>query len=189
MGKILEWFSSNSLVANPDKFQLIYFGPKLKQFKKELSLEFGNTMLTNQNIIKLLGVTIDSKLTFDKHIDTLCKSANQKLCALIRIRKYLSIEQVKTLACSYIFSNFNYCNLIWMYCNKTENSKINEIQKRTLRCIFNRPNAELNELLKEFNLKSIHTRNLQSLLLFIYRFIKGLCPDITKDLFYGQITV
>jgi len=180
---ILEWFRSNSLVENPDKFQLIYFGPKLQEFKKELSLEIGDIMLKNQNNVKLLGVTIDSKLKFDKHIDTLCKSANQKLCALIRIRKYLSIEQVKTLAYSYIFSNFQYCNLVWMFCNKTENSKINEIQKRTLRCIFKRPTAELDELLREFNLKSIHTRNLQSLLLFIYRFIKGLCPDISKDLF------
>ena len=33
----------------------------------------------------LLGVTIDSNLTFENHINSICKKANQKLNALTRI--------------------------------------------------------------------------------------------------------
>ena len=33
----------------------------------------------------LLGVTIDSNLTFENHINSICKKANQKLNALARI--------------------------------------------------------------------------------------------------------
>ena len=40
-------------------------------------------------MLKLLGVTIDSKLNFDSHVKNICKKANQKSRALIRIRKYM----------------------------------------------------------------------------------------------------
>ena len=33
----------------------------------------------------LLGVTIDSNLTFENHVNSICKKANQKLNALARI--------------------------------------------------------------------------------------------------------
>ena len=36
-------------------------------------------------------ITIDSKLTFHKHVISLCSKANQKLSALARIAKYLTI--------------------------------------------------------------------------------------------------
>ena len=33
----------------------------------------------------LLGITIDSNLTFENHVNSICKKANQKLNALARI--------------------------------------------------------------------------------------------------------
>ena len=42
--------------------------------------------------VVLLSITIDNFLTFNEHIDNLCRTANYKLHALRRIRKYLSLE-------------------------------------------------------------------------------------------------
>ena len=47
--------------------------------------------------VVLLGITIDDLLTFNEHIDNPCRTANYKLHALRRIRKYLSLEKVKLL--------------------------------------------------------------------------------------------
>ena len=109
---ILEWFKHNSMVANPSKFQLIYPGT----FNANLSLSVGNIEIKSVDIVKLLGVKIDSKLSFIPHVRDICKKSNQKLRALRRARNLLSEDQAKLLVNAYILSPFNYCPLVWMFC-------------------------------------------------------------------------
>ena len=89
-----------------------------------------------------LGITIDEKLTFTRHIANICSLANNRLRALTRIRRFLSTEQAKYLSEAYIMSAFKYCPLIWMFCNK-----INKIHKRTLRQVYEMEDANFEDLL------------------------------------------
>ena len=59
------------------------------------------------NIIKLLGVTIDNKLHFNEHV-TNYKKDNQKFYALKRIAKYLDSNKLRMLMKAFIESQFNY---------------------------------------------------------------------------------
>ena len=51
----------------------------------------GNSLIKSGNCEKLLGVKIDTKLTFEDHIKDLCRKANSKLCALGRVTPYISL--------------------------------------------------------------------------------------------------
>ena len=44
-----------------------------------------NNQITNSKCEKLLGIKIDHKLTFNAHIDEICKKAGQKMNALSRV--------------------------------------------------------------------------------------------------------
>ena len=46
---------------------------------------------------KLLGITIDNNLKFDKHLRNICMKANRKLTALTRVRKYLDTDKTRIL--------------------------------------------------------------------------------------------
>ena len=110
--------------------------------------------------------------------------AQRRLYALIRIRRYHSNLQAQTLASSFIFSQFKYCNLVWMFCAKPENSRIDKIHKRVLRCVYNSTgNLELDEFLSQYHESSIHVQNLQSLMTLVYRVLTGNCPKVASDLF------
>ena len=76
------------------------------------------------NEVILLGITIDNKLVFKKHIENLCRTAQYKLHALTRIRKYLTLDEAIPLGNTFINSQFNYAPLIWMFCRKTLYHKI-----------------------------------------------------------------
>ena len=52
--------------TNPDKFQAIAIGPKSNRHNLSFSLK-GNKITCEENV-KLLGVTVDSQLNFDKQI-------------------------------------------------------------------------------------------------------------------------
>ena len=73
--------------ANPDKFQAIAIGPKTN--KHNLSFDLKGNKITCEENVKLLGITVDSHLNFDKHISEICKKASQQLNILKRICKYL----------------------------------------------------------------------------------------------------
>ena len=45
--------------------------------------------------MELLRITIDNILTFNEHINNLCRNASYKLYAFRRIRKYLTQDQAK----------------------------------------------------------------------------------------------
>ena len=84
----------------------------------------------------LLGLTIDNCLTFKGHIDILCRSANYKLHALRRIRKYLTPNNAKVLYNAFINSQFSYASIIWMFCRKTVYLKMEEIQYKALKLVL-----------------------------------------------------
>ena len=50
----------------------------------------GNVIESEENQI-LLGITIDSNLSFNKHIPNLCKKASTKLNALARISCFIRV--------------------------------------------------------------------------------------------------
>ena len=62
---------------------------------QDIALSFDNTTLRSQNEVLLLGITIDSKLYFTSHITNICKTANNKLNAINRLRSSLSINQTR----------------------------------------------------------------------------------------------
>ena len=49
-------------------------------------IKIGNSLIKSSNCEKLLGVKIDTKLTFDDHIKDMCRKANNKPYALGRLR-------------------------------------------------------------------------------------------------------
>ena len=75
----------------------------------------------------LLSVTLDNKLNFNAHIDTVHKEEFRKLYALIRIAKYFNKDQKKMLINTFFCSNFNHCPLIWMFSSKAANDKIEKL--------------------------------------------------------------
>ena len=66
----LTWFQNNQMQTNPAKFQSIVFGMKSKN--DSVTFNVGGCKVTPSSDVKLLGVHIDEKLCFDKHLSTIC---------------------------------------------------------------------------------------------------------------------
>ena len=80
---LFQWFSDNQIKSNPDKCNFIC------STSKKVSLIVENKKINNITHERLLGVTIDSKLSFNTHVDDICKKASFKLNALSRITPHL----------------------------------------------------------------------------------------------------
>ena len=120
--------------------------------------------------MKLLGLTIDNTLNFRIHINNICKVASAKIKGLGRIRNRLNLSQAKILYNSFILSQFNYCCLVWMFCSKTLQNKINQIQKRALRIVYNDPNFNLDKPVELGKTITVHIKNIKTCYFFCFCF-------------------
>ena len=67
------------------------------------------TISENKN--ELLSIVLDPKLSFEDHINNLCKQPSQKIKALARIAPYTCLGKRKIVMKAYIVSQFRYYTL------------------------------------------------------------------------------
>ena len=62
--------------------------------------------------MKVLGVVLDQRLTFSKHVSAVAQSCNYHAQAIRHVGHLLTTDLAQTLACSLILSRINYCNTV-----------------------------------------------------------------------------
>ena len=181
---VLNWFRFNEMKPNQGKCHLMIADIDHKHYEGKSFIFLEDAFLENEEKVKLLGIQVDEKLRFEEHIKTfILKEANKKLCALMRISKFLTPEKLKILMRSFIESQFNYCPLVWMFHSRTIHNKINKLHERALRIAYKDKSSTFEELLKKDKSFSIHERNLQKLAIEMYKVKNNLCPKPFQDLF------
>ena len=174
MKMAMNWLKLNEMVANPEKFHIIFFGIKEDH---ELSIESNSDVIKMSDTVKLLGVSIDSKLRCNEHVKTICQKTNNKVKAFSRVVRYMEPQKASLLYNSFILTNFNYCPLIWMFCGKTINDQVNSVHKRVLRVLPNDYTSSFEGLLHRNEEVTIHDKNLQKLMIEVYRCITSGNPS------------
>ena len=177
---MLDWFANNLMQANPDKFQALAIGKKT--FKEQICFDLNGSKIKCEEHDKLLGVTIDYELNFDKHISEICKKSARQLNVLKRIGRYLNKLGRLTIYYSFILSNFNYCPVTWHFCSEKNTKKMEKIQERALRFIYNDYVLNYEELLEKSKMPSLKVRRLRSIAIETFKIIHKESPIYLHDL-------
>ena len=114
---LFEWFRDNYLKANSGKSHIMLTADN------KLKINAQGSLISNEKILKLLGLTVDNKLSFELHLTLVCKKVSQKPHALARVSKFISKKKLKVIMKVFIMSQFTYCPLIWTCHSGTLNSK------------------------------------------------------------------
>ena len=130
---------------------------------------------------KLLGVAIYFNLNFNDHISNICKKSSRQLNVLKRRGKHRTKLGKLTIYYSFIMSNFNYCPLVWHFCGEVNTKKVEKIQERALRFIYEDYSASYDELLSKSKLHSLKIRRMRSLAIEVYKVINKECPVYLQD--------
>ena len=175
----IEWFESNYMKLNTDKCHLLVSGDRHEYAFAKIGDDIVGESMENM----LLGVTIDNKLSFVNHIKHICKKSNSKLTALFRYSKILNFEKRRVLLKSFIESQFSYSPLAWMFHDRWLENKINRIHERALRFVYDDDIATFKELLVMDGSFTIHQRNIQTMIIEMYKSKHEIGPDLLKNIF------
>ena len=149
---------------------------------ENVNVNSGTSEIKNSDCERLLGIDIDCKLSFENHINQIRSMTRVKIKALARIAPSLNKRKRKLLMNAFFKCQFSYCPLSWMFHSHTLNIKINRLQERCLRIIYN-DNTSFTDLLEIENSVSVYHRNIQVLATELYKFVTGLSPKLVSDCF------
>ena len=173
------WFEANYMKLNQDKCHFLLAG----NTPEHIWAKVGEEIIWESSHEKLLGLVIDKKLNFENHLAIICKKASAKVTALARMVKIIPFEKKRLLMKAFIESQFSYCPLLWMFCSRTMNNRINYIHERALRLVYSDYISSFKDLLKRDNSVCIHHRNIQKVAIEMFKVKHNLCPDILQKLF------
>ena len=156
----------NFLQINAAKTQAIAIGPSSYQYEFDLN----DSNVHTKDTLKILGVVLDSKLTFKAHIKEQLNKACAKASALRRIRKFISKDVLVRLYKAYVLPHLEYCSPLLLGVGNAETTKIETTNYFILRTILGySKSVSYDFLLKMADIKSLEKRRQFQSLVMLYR--------------------
>jgi hypothetical protein len=176
--KLSNWFKANKLSLNISKTNYIIFGrKKIAQSATPLQLCIDGKILERVESTKFLGVMIDGKLNWSKHINHVSLKISKSLGIIGRLRNALPLHVLLTLYYTLIFPYLSYCNIIWGYASATLLRQLIVLQKRAVRIITSSPyRSESSPLFRRLHLLKLTDICKLQTALFMYKVKCKLLP-------------
>ena len=86
--------------------------------------------------MKILGVVLDRRLTFDSHATTVSRACNCHTQDIRHIRHPLTIELALTLACTLVLPRLDYCNAVLHGAPAGSTQKLQRVQNTATRVVL-----------------------------------------------------
>ena len=178
--RAVQWFTENQTTANSGKFQSILLS---RHNIETFNINIGDHIISRNNTLKILGITLDEKLNFNEHIRNICQTSSRQINALRRISKFLNQQCREKVYKSFINANFGYCPLVWMLCGKCNLRKIEKLQERALRIVYQDSELDYAGLIGKSGQLSLRMNMIRILSIEIYKCVKGTNPDYLNEMF------
>ena len=180
---IKSWMSTNKLKLNDDKTEVILFKPPRSGSCDIDSITIGKTDINKSNVVKNLGVKLDSSLSMEAHVNNICQSANFQLRNIGKIRHLIDDDTCKLLVNSLITSRLDYCNSLLNGVNNYTIELLQKVQNKAARVITrSRKHEHITPVLKTLHWLPIKARIEYKILLITYKAINGLAPNYISSL-------
>ena len=154
----MDWFKANKLTLNLDKTVCVLFNNKTKT--KEITLDIGTHKLHNSEIVKFLGVWIDDKMTWTKHVSTLMVKLKQNMHLLKLSNKFLTKNTKKLIYYAHIYSHLTYGILIWGKHDKSNDKEQNTKSSKYLLQSHNRTGPYTNKFQERENVETARSNKI-----------------------------
>ena len=110
---IKKWMDETRLKMNSSKTEFIYFG-NAKQLQKctANSINMAGDLIVRSEVIRYLGVWLNSTLNFKTHVTKKCKAAMLNFLRIRSIHHFLTEDATSSLVLSLCVSHLDFCNSV-----------------------------------------------------------------------------
>ena len=136
LNEIFEFYYDNDLILNSSKSQYLCFG---KPEKDGIEFMLNSAGFHKCTSIKYLGIAINDDLNMSSHVGNVTTKLSQANGVLSKIRNTLPVPVLLRFYFGHLHSHLTYCSFVFLRCTKTEISRLQKLQNRALKLIFDLP--------------------------------------------------
>ena len=188
--KLRNWLHGNKLSLNVVKTQSLIIGsrPNIQKIEKQTeakpSFEIGDQKINMIIDTKYLGVQIDDKLQWDRHIEHVKAKALRALGLIKHAKKFLPSGDLQKMYRGIVEPHFSYCCSVWGCCSETKPNFLQKIQNRAARITTNSPyNTSAAPLLQNLGWPSTKDLIRKETATLTYKALNSLPPQYLGELF------
>ena len=150
-------------------------------------VDVAGTLLKLRDNVKSLGVTFDREISFDKHVNLVCRACNYHLWSLRHIRNYITVDMANTITCSLVGSRLDYCNSILYKTTKANITKLPCVENSLARVVLQMPRrTHADDLLAQLHWLPVSYHIDYKIALITYKALKMGQPRYLADLLIHQ---
>ena len=180
--KMYDWFNANFLSINVSKTFTQHYS--IGSPAALIDVKINGEKVKESEVIKYLGLLIDSKLKFTKHIDHISSILSRNIGIIARIRYFIDKKTTHLLYNSLILPHINYCCLIWGSNYHSQLNKVIILQKRAVRLIEQiYPPLSSKPIFKKYKILRITDIAISQMLLVLHKFITRQLPTVFDSIY------
>ena len=152
------------------------------------TVNVAGTLVQVFNQVRILGVTLDSKVSFDAHISALSKSCFYHICALRHIRPNLTLDCSENIACSLVGCRLVYANSTLVGISVKNISRLQRLQSM-LACVVTcqRECISISKTLQELHWFPIKWRIDYKVAILTYKLVESCEPTYFRSYITSKI--
>ena len=155
---------------------------------KKNPLNFDYTLhqhvLQKETSTKYLGITIQTDLKWNKHVNNITAAATQKLNFIKRNLKVNSKTVKEKAYIALVRPKLEYSSCVWDPHTKSQTHQLEMVQRRAARYTCNRYHntSSVTEMLQTLNWATLEKRRIRTRIIFLYKIIHHLVAIYPTDL-------
>ena len=178
LDSIYQWTRTTNMDLNSEKFQLLRYG-KNAEIKEETSYKSSSgAPIVECNVAKDLGIIMDNTGEFKIHCELVIRQANFACGQIMRTFKTRAASPMLHLYRSLVLSKLDYCSPLWSPMDAMHRNRLESDQRSFTRKIENMSELNYWQRLNRLGLYSIQRRHERYMILYVFRMIHGLTPNV-----------
>jgi hypothetical protein len=134
--KLTEWVSANKLTLNVKKTHYMIMTKKNSDITNNIEIKIEQNKLTCLADTKFLGLIIDNRLQWNKHLDYLRVKMSRFIGILRRLTNSLPVKIKKILYFAFVHSTLCYCIEAWGFALKKFINPVFRLQRKAVNYVY-----------------------------------------------------
>ena len=169
-----DWERDWQMHLNPDKYEVIRKTTKRKIIPSSCFIHGKELNITSKG--KYLGITISQNLSWNNHIDNVCRQANNTTAYLRRNLSSCPANIRIKCYTTFVRPQLEYASSVWVPYTQSNINKLESVQRRAARFDTGNYNttSSVTTMLNHLNWDTLQQRCVRAKAIMMYRIINGL---------------
>ena len=179
LDNVVQWCENNKMIVHPQKTKSMVIASRQKHQRAPLVLDLhlGLDPIEQVKSHRVLGITIDSEMRWNTHINNVNKIVSRNLYLLSKLKHYIDANSMKMFFYAHCLSHINYASTVWSGAGDVHLKKLNSLHRRAAKIIVPSPFLSTSEKLLSANILPLKQQFELNIALLVYKTRYELAPQ------------